>query len=142
MAAKKRTKKKTSAKTRKARIPKSWAAMARMMDRVGKKFDTIPKKRRKSRGLSGSSAEHRRQGAGMATSAIRQLEFAVEGAEAFRCRAAYDNLEQGLILAGEFHAHNLEAKVDSGVTSAKVQSAINAASRAFINSCRITDRRK
>ena len=99
-------------------------------------------RRRKSYGLSGTSAEHRRQGASMATSAIRQLTFAVEGAEAFRCRAAYDNLENGLIAAGEFHAHNLEAKVDSGLTSQKVQNAVNAASRAFINSCHITDRRK
>lgn len=99
-------------------------------------------RRRKMHGLSASPAEHKRKAVDSAQSAIRQLEFATEHAAKSHCRAALDNLVSGLIQAGEFQAHQQEAKITSSDTMVRVNGAYDAFERAFVRACRITDRRK
>ena len=118
MAAKKRTKKKATAKTRKARIPKTWAQMARMMDRVGKKFDTIPKS--KKRGLSGSPAEH----AQSAERHMDDLDYALDQSDSFMgqgdCRNAIFYLKKA-------HQHEGAVDADALYTSSKFSTMIRQA---------------
>ena len=110
MAAKKRsTKKKAASKTRKARIPKSWAAMARMMDRVGKKFDTIPKS--KKRGLSGSPEHHRAQTSSHRDSAQSFFNDAARDASIGECYQALADLANGMYQQGQGQAHADEGGV-------------------------------
>jgi len=139
MAAKKRTKKKATAKTRKARIPKTWAQMARMMDRVGKKFDTIPKS--KKRGLSGSPPEHAYSGSEAGRAAERVYASALRFAEQGKCKSAANAFHRAGFEQGVMFAHQSQEGVDLGPgldRSKQVLHAYEAADKAVRQNCLIS----
>lgn len=139
MVAKKRKtakKKKAASKVRKARIPKTWAEMARMMDRVGKKFDTIPKS--KKRGLSGSPEHHAREAERNMDAVIGYADQAMDRAAAGRCESAIENLRAAhkAVGAAEVNAPQAErgARFNSAILEAYIEP-LAAAEKMFAQRC-------